>query len=218
MRCSHSTRCWSWACGYDARCMWMKRYWLRLIDILVDRVVGPTMNQMRADRGLKPVSRIFDEWCIYSPDATLGLFPDWFGPPQADWKHPVTLTGFPLYDESDQRQIDDLQTWFPQATHRSSSRQVQQTFTPGPSWQPRGLHAHNSTFVQYSSAATDLTFPMLSRQQSDMRSMCHSVICFPNHRPWYHTGGSAPAHKHSPQVSPTSSHASTSTSETTGHG
>ena len=92
--------------------MWMKRYWWRLIDIVVDRVVGPKMNQIRADRGLKPVSRIFDEWCIYSPDRTLGLFPDWFGPPQADWKHPVALTGFPLYDGSDQRHMDDdLRMW-----------------------------------------------------------------------------------------------------------
>ena len=92
--------------------MWMKRSWWRLIDFLIDRVVAPKLNEVRVQRGLDPVRKVSDEWCIYSPDRTLGLFPDWFGPPQADWKHPVSLTGFPLYDESEQRPIDsDLQLW-----------------------------------------------------------------------------------------------------------
>ncbi len=96
----------------DSSPMWMKRSWWRLIDFLIDRVVAPKLNEVRVQRGLDPVRKVSDEWCIYSPDRTLGLFPDWFGPPQADWKHPVSLTGFPLYDESEQRPIDsDLQLW-----------------------------------------------------------------------------------------------------------
>ena len=31
----------------------------------------------------------------------IGLFPEWFGPPQPDWPPQTVLTGFPLYDESD---------------------------------------------------------------------------------------------------------------------
>lgn len=96
----------------DRSPLWMKRAWWRLFDGLVDRVVGPKLNEARAVRGLEPVRRIFDEWCIYSPDRTLGLFPDWFGPPQPDWKHPVVLTGFPLYEEGDNRKLDeDLSAW-----------------------------------------------------------------------------------------------------------
>ena len=96
----------------DRSPMWMKRSWWRLIDFLIDRVVAPKLNEVRVQRGLDPVRKVSDEWCIYSPDRTLGLFPDWFGPPQADWKHPVSLTGFPLYDESDRRPRDsDLQLW-----------------------------------------------------------------------------------------------------------
>ena len=35
----------------------------------------------------------------------IGLFPDWFAPPQPDWPSALRLTGFPQYDESDQQQV-----------------------------------------------------------------------------------------------------------------
>ena len=57
------------------------------------------------------MSKIFDQW-IHSPDRTLGLFPPWFGPPQPDWPENVRLTGFPLYDEGDERPLDEeLDRW-----------------------------------------------------------------------------------------------------------
>jgi UDP:flavonoid glycosyltransferase YjiC (YdhE family) len=37
----------------------------------------------------------------HSPHCILGLFPDWFAPPQADWPPNVHLTGFPLFDEAE---------------------------------------------------------------------------------------------------------------------
>ena len=39
------------------------------------------------DLGLPPVKRIFNRW-LYEADLVLGLFPDWFGPPQPDWPEP----------------------------------------------------------------------------------------------------------------------------------
>ncbi|CAN5790212.1 glycosyltransferase [soil metagenome] len=91
---------------------WVKSLWWRLGDFLVDRVAGPELNSVRQKYGLPPVKRILDEWSTYSPDRTLGLFPEWFGPPQPDWKRPVTLTGFPLYDGSDLDELDrSLDAW-----------------------------------------------------------------------------------------------------------
>jgi rhamnosyltransferase subunit B len=43
---------------------------------------------------------------MHSPQGVLGLFPDWFGPPQTDWPRNVTLTGFPLFDEAEFRSLD----------------------------------------------------------------------------------------------------------------
>ena len=95
----------------DSSPMWMKRAWWWLGDTIADRAVGPEFNVVRAERGLDPVSNIFDQW-IHSPDRTLGLFPSWFGPPQPDWPESVRLTGFPLYDEGDQQPRDEeLEAW-----------------------------------------------------------------------------------------------------------
>lgn len=91
---------------------WAKKLWWRLADFLIDRIVAPGLNEARKARGLPPVRRVLEEWAVYSPDTTLGLFPDWFGPPQPDWARPVELTGFPLYDESDQLAPEpDLREW-----------------------------------------------------------------------------------------------------------
>jgi rhamnosyltransferase subunit B len=47
--------------------------------------------------GLAPVKRVFSQW-LHSASMVLGLFPDWFGPPQPDWPANTRLTGFPLWD------------------------------------------------------------------------------------------------------------------------
>lgn len=65
---------------------------------VIDPVVAPQTNAFRAELGLPPVRRFLDHW-IHSPQCVIGLFPDWFGPPQADWPPNVILTGFPLFDE-----------------------------------------------------------------------------------------------------------------------
>jgi UDP:flavonoid glycosyltransferase YjiC (YdhE family) len=64
----------------------------------VDPHIGPALNAWRAELGLRPVSRVFDSW-LHSPRAVIGLFPDWFGPPQPDWPPQVRTTGFPLFDD-----------------------------------------------------------------------------------------------------------------------
>jgi UDP:flavonoid glycosyltransferase YjiC (YdhE family) len=70
-------------------------YW-RLVDAVGDLLIGPSLNRVRAGLGLAPVRRLFRWWL--SPQLILGLFPPWYGPPQADWPPQVHPLGFPLYD------------------------------------------------------------------------------------------------------------------------
>jgi rhamnosyltransferase subunit B len=70
-------------------------YW-RLIDVVADRLIGPSLNHVRAGVGLRRVRRTFRWWM--SPERIIGLFPDWYGPPQADWPPQLRLAGFGLFD------------------------------------------------------------------------------------------------------------------------
>lgn len=72
---------------------------------VLDRICAPDINRLRSELGLRPVTHIMGRW-MHSPQGVLGLFPDWFAPPQADWPRAVTLTGFPLFDEADFRSSD----------------------------------------------------------------------------------------------------------------
>src|SRR5882762_8293291 len=73
---------------------------------VLDRICAPDINRLRLDLGLPPVKRIMGRW-MHSPQGVLGLFPDWFAQPQTDWPPKVTLTGFPLFDEADFRNVDE---------------------------------------------------------------------------------------------------------------
>lgn len=77
----------------------MKRGAFWLVDnLVVDRLIGPVVNKLRRKAGLGPVRGIMKDWW-HSPQMTIGLFPEWFSPPQPDWPASLRLTGFPLYDE-----------------------------------------------------------------------------------------------------------------------
>lgn len=66
---------------------------------MLDQVCAPEINRLRHELGLPPVKRVMGRW-MHSPQGVLGLFPEWFAPPQSDWPHAVQLTGFPLFDEA----------------------------------------------------------------------------------------------------------------------
>lgn len=74
------------------------------IDFCSDRIVMPDVNAFRAELGLPPVRRPFAGW-VHSPELVLGLFPEWFAPPQPDWPPNTHLTGFPLFDEGSIREM-----------------------------------------------------------------------------------------------------------------
>ena len=77
---------------------WAKRAMFWAADRwMVDPLIAPTVNELRARQGLPPVARIFTSW-NNSPQLVLGLFPDWFGPMQPDWPAHTAVVGFPLWD------------------------------------------------------------------------------------------------------------------------
>ncbi len=82
---------------------WAPQFVTRLVFWSGDRfvirpIVDAPLNQFRAELGLPPVARPLASWWN-SPQCILGLFPDWFGPPLADWPAQTRLCTFPLFDE-----------------------------------------------------------------------------------------------------------------------
>lgn len=78
--------------------IWVKRlqYWAS-DTLFVRPLLGKPLNDLRSELGLAPVKRVFSQW-LHASTMVLGMFPDWFGPPQPDWPANVCLTGFPLWD------------------------------------------------------------------------------------------------------------------------
>ena len=78
--------------------IWLKQlqYWAS-DTLFVRPLLGKQLNGLRRELDLPPVKRVFSQW-LHSATMVLGLFPDWFGPPQPDWPANVRLTGFPLWD------------------------------------------------------------------------------------------------------------------------
>lgn len=77
-------------------------YW-HLLEILADRLVGPSVNKLRKQLGMHKISSI-PKWS-YSDRLTLGMFPDWYAPRQPDWPESTEMVGFARFDGSDQKQI-----------------------------------------------------------------------------------------------------------------
>lgn len=77
---------------------WLKRlqYWAS-DRLFVLPLVDTQLNGLRRELGLAPVRRVFGEF-MHDCDLMLGMFPDWFGPPQPDWPPNTKLVGFPLWD------------------------------------------------------------------------------------------------------------------------
>ena len=70
-----------------------------VLDYLVlDRELASDVNAFRSQLGLPKVHRIFASW-VHSPLKSIGLFPNWFAPPQPDWPTQTELAGFVFLDE-----------------------------------------------------------------------------------------------------------------------
>jgi len=79
-------------------------YWRVADKAVIDPLIGPELNAFRREIGLPPVSRIMTKWG-HSPQRVIGLFPPWYAAPQPDWPPATRLTGFPLFDEDEERDL-----------------------------------------------------------------------------------------------------------------
>ena len=85
---------------------WIGRAQYALVDCLLDPLIAPPLNQFRAELGLAPVKRIVGSY-MHSPQRVIGMFPEWYAPPQPDWPAQTRLTSFPLYDERGVTRLPD---------------------------------------------------------------------------------------------------------------
>src|SRR5687767_4479674 len=103
---------------------WLKRWFFTLVDVaMLDPFIATRLNPFRAEHGLPPIRRVRSWW--NSPDLVIGLFPDWFAPPQRDWPVQTKLTGFPLFDEKGLEPIPEMLRQFLAAGEKPIA------FTPG---------------------------------------------------------------------------------------
>lgn len=73
---------------------WRKALWSLAHRWMIDPPSLPALNAARANDGLAPVAHFFAH-VMQAPDASLGLFPDWFGAVQPDWPQPFVSGQFP---------------------------------------------------------------------------------------------------------------------------
>jgi UDP:flavonoid glycosyltransferase YjiC (YdhE family) len=84
---------------------WRGLWWA--MNRFMDRIIAPSVNALRAEVGLPPVRDMIREYW-HSPRLVIGMFPNWFAKPQADWPAQTVVTGFPLYDEPEITPIDSV--------------------------------------------------------------------------------------------------------------
>ncbi len=73
----------------------VKLYW-RLLEEAANLLIGRYVNRIGRSLGLQPIRNIY-RWS-FSPRLVIGMFPDWYAPPQPDWPPQMRLAGFPLFD------------------------------------------------------------------------------------------------------------------------
>ena len=91
---------------------WAVRLTLKLVEqVMVDPVVRPAVNGLRARLGLAPVRRVMRHW-LHSPQQVICAWPAWFAAPQADWPPNAVCAGFPRMPASGANALDPaLQTF-----------------------------------------------------------------------------------------------------------
>jgi rhamnosyltransferase subunit B len=136
--------------------LWPAMGWLRSLPVgwrraiqgwverrLLDRVMAPEFDAIRAELGLGPVRQIMSRWCN-APDKVICAFPNWFAACQPDWPANTVTTGFPRLQASEAAVLDPLLTRFLQAGPPPIG------FTPG------SAMAHGRQFFERALAACDV--------------------------------------------------------------
>jgi rhamnosyltransferase subunit B len=107
----------------------VRRWMWRLVErFYIDPAAIPPLNTWRAQHGLPAVARYMDH--IYTePDASVALFPAWFGKPQPDWPSPLLMGTFPLFEPDQNAQFSPELSQFLQARLQPHDRPI--VFAPG---------------------------------------------------------------------------------------
>jgi rhamnosyltransferase subunit B len=85
--------------------------WSAMDNLYFDHNVNKPFNEMRHLIGLKPLRKVFRGW-MTDADAVIGMFPQWFAVPQADWSTKVIFAGFPQnVHDSDEHLPEDVQAF-----------------------------------------------------------------------------------------------------------
>jgi UDP:flavonoid glycosyltransferase YjiC (YdhE family) len=96
--------------------VWYRRAMWWVADRVIEPVIGPGLRAELARRGLPRIRFPLADWW-HSPDRVLGLFPEWFAPPQPDWPAELELVGFPLADGDQLWGLDpELDAWLAAGT------------------------------------------------------------------------------------------------------
>jgi UDP:flavonoid glycosyltransferase YjiC (YdhE family) len=73
----------------------VKLYW-RLLEAAANLLIGRHVNRIGRSLHLQPIRNIY-RWSL-SLQLAIGMFPEWYAPPQPDWPPQLQLAGFPLFD------------------------------------------------------------------------------------------------------------------------
>ncbi|HEY1684410.1 MAG TPA: glycosyltransferase [Tepidisphaeraceae bacterium] len=155
--------------------LWMKRTFFALADLLVlDRHFGKGLNAFRKTIGLPPARKIVAEWW-HSPLKVIGLWPDFFAPPQIDWPPNTVLAGFPLWDETDVTPL---------------SREIEEFLSAGPppiAFTPGSAMKHGNDFFRHAARACELTTMrgiLLTRHRDQIPSHLPSSVAHFDYAPF----------------------------------
>ena len=74
-----------------------KAGFLRLLDYTLDRLLAPSINELRMELGLPRLTGSVRSWW-FSPDVVMALFPEWFAARQPDWPEMARAMDFAYYD------------------------------------------------------------------------------------------------------------------------
>ena len=89
----------------------LRAFWWLIDRFGVEALARESLDDFCRSKGLEFDRRPFRSW-VHSPQRVIAFFPDWFGPPQADWPPQARLVGFPLFDGFTDSALDEaLVAW-----------------------------------------------------------------------------------------------------------
>ena len=88
---------------WDKAPRWLVNLHWKLLQAAANLLIGRDVSRLAQSLGLKPIRNIY-RWS-FSPQLAIGMFPDWYAPPQPDWPPQMRLAGFPLFDGGGERDL-----------------------------------------------------------------------------------------------------------------